>query len=324
MNLTQRVRPSYYESIERQLRDIFAAIIFEPLVKVLKEVTDQMKPKEFLNADQSVLRRALRSGRVQYADGIFSGHFSAEIGKAIRSFGGEFDSRKKIYRVSAEDLPPWVKAEAGVYQSVAREAHDQIKRTLGYIDSALDQSVKKHLIDPEKSLAKIEGDFIPAAKAIEVSPKLNDASRDKLRKEYTESMRLCIENFSREETQEIRQLVERNAMEGYRFDSLIARIQRRHDVAKTKAAFLARNETSLFMSNFRKERFSEGGVTQYRWSTSHDSRVRDDHKDLDGTLQFYDSPPIADKRSGKRANPGGIWNCRCVDIPVLKGIRLAA
>jgi uncharacterized protein with gpF-like domain len=39
--------------------------------------------------------------------------------------------------------------------------------------------------------------------------------------------------------------------------------------------------------------------------------VRPDHADLDGTLQDTYDPPIVDKKTGRRGNPGIDFNCRC-------------
>lgn len=59
------------------------------------------------------------------------------------------------------------------------------------------------------------------------------------------------------------------------------------------------------------------GVTEYVWSTSDDERTRPDHKALDGKRFAYADPPVSNKTTGTRANPGEDYGCRCVAIPVI-------
>ena len=67
---------------------------------------------------------------------------------------------------------------------------------------------------------------------------------------------------------EIRAMVATNAKAGYRFDSLVDRIQNRYSVTKNKAEFLAQNETSIYTSKVREQRFGDVGVTEYIWQSS--------------------------------------------------------
>jgi SPP1 gp7 family putative phage head morphogenesis protein len=53
------------------------------------------------------------------------------------------------------------------------------------------------------------------------------------------------------------------------------------------------------------------------WSTSHDRRVRDSHKELNGRVFTWDNPPIVDPARGRRAHPGQDYGCRCVAVPVM-------
>jgi SPP1 gp7 family putative phage head morphogenesis protein len=76
---------------------------------------------------------------------------------------------------------------------------------------------------------------------------------------------------------------------------------------------------SLFVSKYREAVFEENGVKKYIWSTANDIRVRDRHRSLNNKVFSYDDPPVVDKKSGRRANPGEDYNCRCVAIPYLSG-----
>jgi SPP1 gp7 family putative phage head morphogenesis protein len=338
MILTQKVKPAYWDDIENQLQNIFYAIIFEPIVDVIEKVSRQMKPAVYemrlhtLFNDRSydaskgaeTVRLAIRSGKIQYESGVFSGDFNGIIARALRSLGAKFMSREKVYRMDPASVPGWVKADAGAYKSTARAAHDKIRQVITYIDSSLEQMVEKHTVKPRKTITAFEKDFQPIAQEIQVHPNLSQDSIDRLSADYTENMKLWIQKFSAQEIEELRGAVEENAQQGYRFDRLIEKIENRYGVARSKAKFLARQETALFMSKFRQDRFREGGVTQYTWSTAHDERVRSDHKHLNGRVFSYSQPPVVDLSTGRRANPGEDFNCRCVDIPILRPIAKAA
>jgi SPP1 gp7 family putative phage head morphogenesis protein len=101
-------------------------------------------------------------------------------------------------------------------------------------------------------------------------------------------------------------------------------IQKRFGVHRNYASFLARDQTAKVAAQIRETQHTKYGITEYVWSTVGDSRVRQDHAELDGTIQKYAEPPIADQRSGKRGHPGEIWQCRCDGIAVLPDADRAA
>lgn len=311
----QRLHDADFADMETQLREIFFRILFEPLAREIAAVNPQRMDLE--NAPADALRAALERGLVQYGSGTFSGQFSAPVSSALRSLGATFSKRDKTYRLEPAKVPAWISASSAVYQNRAIAAHAAAKRKLDEIQTNLSSLVKDNKVKATTTVSKISAGFKASAKALEVVPEITAGSKSRLADEYSDNMELWIKNFTEEMIGELREDVEANAMQGYRFDKLIDTIRNRSYVSANKARFLARQETALFMSQYRKERFSEAGVTRYRWSTSRDARVRDRHKDLDGTIQLYSQPPIVDPRTGRRANPGQDFNCRCVDLPIL-------
>lgn len=145
-------------------------------------------------------------------------------------------------------------------------------------------------------------------------------------------MKLYIRDFADEQIPILRQIVRKSAEQGYRFDRLIPQIEQRFDVSKSKAEFLARQETSLLVSKFREERFRENIGDDYIWMTSHDARVRPaanltpaerkhagNHRKLDGErFNFRDKAPAWAMSCRQPCNPGEDFNCRCVARPILK------
>ncbi len=336
-----RLKPSYWRDTERQVIEILRDLLFRPLVRIVRQADQDVKVKALLDtshalalsnaATDDALLAAMRSGRVQYMSGVFSGDFSARISSALRRMGATFDARSRVFKIDQSLVPSWLKAEAAGYQIRAREVHDLLKRQLGETQKRIVHDINIRSVDAKKTTDAVEEGFKGTAKKLEVSPELNERSKETLAEEYSRNLKLDIQKFADQEIFGLREAVEANAREGYRFDKLIPTIKRRYGISVRKAKFLARNETSIFMSKYHEQRYGEAGITSYVWSTSHDARVRpapgthgtDNHRVLDGRTFDFSKPPTVDPATGRKANPGQDYNCRCVAIPIL-GDRAAA
>lgn len=330
-----RLKPSYWKDTEDQIIAILKDGLFRPIVTLIKQAKQDAAAARILSARNAIalsnasredkLLEALRSGRIQYTAGSFSGEFSAAITSAIKNMGGVFDQRSRTFKIDAAKVPSWIKAEAAGFQMRAHSINILLKRKLDEIQRQLLHDVNVRPVDAKKTIDSLEDGFKPVAKKLEVQPELGAASREKMASEYSENLRLYIQKFADEQILSLREAVEENANEGYRFDKLIPKIKQRYGASVRKAKFLARNETSIFMSKYHEQRYAEAGVTQYIWSTSHDSRVRpavgthgtDNHRVLDGRTFYFSKPPTVDPATGRKANPGQDYNCRCVAIPIL-------
>lgn len=94
------------------------------------------------------------------------------------------------------------------------------------------------------------------------------------------------------------------------------------DMAKNKAALIARTETSKSSTALTQARCENVGLSWYRWRTSEDGRVRDSHRLMDGVLVKWTDPPSPERLEGLRNppapyHPGNIYNCRCYPEPVV-------
>lgn len=308
--------------IEDQLLEFFRREIFFPIRDLLLESTNQAR--EILNSYREVLYDALRSGRIQYTDGVFSGNLSAAIGGSLRSIGATFDKRSKTYRIDQARVPNWVLSASEIANSRARALNDSLKRKLDDIQKNIDSRVELTKISTARTERSFDEGFKKSADILRVAPTLTDEAKAKLAEDYNQNMKLWIKKFSEEMIGDLRGVVQENAQQGFRFDSLVAGIHGKYGVTRNKAKFLARQETGLFMAKFRRERFKDAGVLKYEWSAAMDERTRDDHRKLDGHVFFYDEPPIVDSSTGRRANPGEDFNCRCVDIPIVERMSEAA
>jgi SPP1 gp7 family putative phage head morphogenesis protein len=111
---------------------------------------------------------------------------------------------------------------------------------------------------------------------------------------------------------QVRSILEDPQWVGKTSDDLAEEIVKRGDVSQSRAELIARDQTLKLNSNITKIRCGNAGITKYVWNTSHDERVRDDHRVLDGeTFDFATGAPSLDG-----LNPGEDFQCRCVALPV--------
>jgi SPP1 gp7 family putative phage head morphogenesis protein len=325
------IREADYIGLENRLETDLFWLIFAPLVQELKRMVPSMTMRfdRMRNSADDALREAIRSGRIQYMDGVFSGKLSAAITVALRALGARLNRRTGNYELDAGQVPQWVKSEAVIFDAFAREGHERINKILDLLEDTVEESADKFDYIELAPAASAEKDFRQAARSLGIHPELKLDTRKRLAETYNNNLKLKVKDFSKKQVQDLRDQVEENAQSGYRFEELIKRFNRRYEITQNKAKFLARQETALYMSKFRSLHFGEMGITHYRWSTSHDAKVRptadakgderlNDHRSLDGRIFRYDDPPIVDRATGRRANPGEDYNCRCVDIPVVE------
>lgn len=312
----QKLRSSYYTSLEKDFQKAFFDIIFAPVYAPLKKLFD--KQNIFLeNQKTFAIERALKSGQIQFIDGVFSGKFSASIGKELRDIGAVFDKRRGIYKIKLSDMPDKLKV-------ISANSNDLIKKAIQSSNASLNETLKNldSLIDTvdinySQPLDLIESDFNETVKATDIITISEKDFIKNLADKYSQNVKPTIKDWAEEEILKLRGLIEQNVIEGYRSTNLIEKIKYRFDVSTNKAKSLARQETSLLKTEFRKERFTQAGVTSFEWSSSKDVRVRPYHRFLDGKIFSYSNPPIINPETGQKGLPGQDFGCRCVDIALL-------
>lgn len=304
-------RPIYHEPVEKAIEAYLYEVIFKPIVAIIKENTKQSIT--LLNAPSQKIIQALRSGKIQYTDGIFSGKFNAELGKEMRDIGAQFDWRSNVYRLDAKLIPESILRAAQEADAKSQKAHDNIRRKLDEIENGITEVV----LPSDHVVSKIHDDFKTAAKQLIVTPELSTGAKHALSDEYNNSLKLHIQNWKQEQITKLRSRVEENSKAGARFDNLIQRVQEQYSVSQSKARFLASQETALFMTNFQKERLLDAGVTVFKWSARGPSLTRPIHWLLNGKFFRYVDPPVVNEK-GDRKLPGQDYGpCLCVSIPAL-------
>ncbi|RTL04666.1 hypothetical protein EKK58_10170 [Candidatus Dependentiae bacterium] len=294
---------------------IFASLdqtIFVPLFEILKD------PNVRLNSSNALLD-ALRDGRLIYRNGFFLGDLNVALSKGLRAIGAKFNKVRKSYQLEQEFLPIDVKfaiREGNEYQSLkVTKAEEFLKKLEGA--KIRKPNVQKHLEDTVFSLDKQFHATTQKITPHDLEIPLDPRFEEELSEAYTQNLDYYIQKWQDEQILRLRTKIHQKVSEGVRAESLLDVIKSERNVTYNKAKFLARQETSLMVSKYREIRYKDIGVNKYIWSTSHDSRVRHDHKELDGKVFSFDNPPVTDDRTGARNNPGEDFNCRCVAIPIV-------
>lgn len=135
----------------------------------------------------------------------------------------------------------------------------------------------------------------------------------------TEQNAQLITSIAREHLDAIANIVYRNVQAGNRFEAIIDDIKA-YGVTKKRADFIARDQTAKVVSTISRIKQQGAGFRYFKWDTSHDERVREEHKRVAeartpygiGVYRWDDLPTI----HGERMAPGMDYRCRCVALPL--------
>ena len=124
-----------------------------------------------------------------------------------------------------------------------------------------------------------------------------------------------ITSLPTDAAQRVHELTLKGLSEGSRGGPVLDDILRTGEVTRARATTIARTETARTAAALTEARALHVGSTHYTWRTVGDADVRHDHRILNGKPFAWASPPVSDQRTGVRAHPGAIYNCRCIAIP---------
>ena len=305
-----------YDKYSQELSKLLAYDLFLMIYKPLIDLLDQADSRE--NARPSVLINAFNNRVIHYDGGFVYGKFNASISKALVQLGGKFNNTKKAFKIDLGQFPTEIRASIAKGAVVEQQAIDKMIKKAQELKSdnivipGVDGISKGTIADLHKQFEKL------TPEDLEIPVDMNETQEEKIHTDYTTNVHLSIKNLSDEAIERLRYRVQDEVGQGTRADKLKNILFAEYGVISNRAKFIARQETSLFVAKYRQVRYEDAGVNQYQWSTSNDERVREDHKDLNGRIFSWDQPPITDKRTGARNNPGEDFGCRCVALPVVK------
>lgn len=301
----------YFRDIQITINKIFWKILYDP---ILKAISEDRYGIELTNAENPVAA-AIRSGKLNYIDGVISGTYNARISAALKRMGATFDSRSSTWRVQN----PSADIQLAAAETAAKNARISaiIIEKLDEIDAFKIVGEADLMGEYERETVKMTNDVNRTIRAIAIPPELSKQAVTVIAQEWSLNLELYIRKWADENILDLRQKVQANAFRGQRSGNLVKLIQDNYGTSRAKARFLARQETSLLMSKIKEQQYADVGITEYIWSGANDERERPDHKALNGKRFSFSNPPVTDLKTGARNNPGEDYNCRCVAKPVM-------
>ena len=131
---------------------------------------------------------------------------------------------------------------------------------------------------------------------------------------FTDANVALITSIPEESLGQVQKLVLQAIGEGARFEDLAADIERRFDVAESRAALIARDQVGKFYGSLNEARQKDLGLTHFIWRVAHDERLCPICAPLDGKRFSWANPP-------PDGAPGEVHpNCRCNADPDVEGL----
>lgn len=312
------VEEPLWAGIAKEVESYFDEAIFDQLYAVLRDEDLKVRVE---NALGDAVTAGLKSRRIWYTDGVFFGRFNAAISRELRQIGASWDEQSSVFRISASALPAHLRLAAAQSTEAAKKTAQKILDVLDQMESNLKQAKTGiRLVGPINDLLdnlnKQLGKTL-TAQSVGVPADLTESTRAEIAERYTENMELLIKDFAKSRIPALREKIQQNVFDGARTDKLVKIIQAEQGMSKRKATFLAEQESSLLVSKYRESRYKAIGSKRYVWKTSRDVRVRHDHAELNNKIFSWDDPPITNKATGERNNPGEDFGCRCVARPIV-------
>jgi SPP1 gp7 family putative phage head morphogenesis protein len=147
---------------------------------------------------------------------------------------------------------------------------------------------------------------------------LNDFLEGQVNKNVTLIRSIPDEYFKSIET-----VVMNGTANGLRWEAIAREIGGIKDISsvngklQNRIKLIARNETSNLNASISKKRMETLNITEARWQTAEDERVRQCHKVRDGKV-YNIKKGLFSSCDNKTLWPGSDINCRCVAIPIIK------
>lgn len=309
----------YSEKDEKKIANRISEWIYD---NIFAGIFDILKiSNRVYNTNTDVIQNAIIQGKIYFQNGAFYSYtkrFNNEIARELENIGAKYSKYRKAYVISENKLPTnilWaIETEKTRTATTVRAIVEFLTLRLGTINTdslILDEFVNQLMLNLQNQVYKNT-----QAKRIElISPKLDSFTQHEITQNYIENMDFWIKNFTGTEISKMRNELSTMILNGKSTKTIADYVQQRYNISKRKALFIARNESAIATTSYLISKYQQEGINSYKWSTSHDDRVRKLHRELDGKIFTFDNPPIIDERTQQRGHPAQTYNCRCIMIP---------
>lgn len=304
-----KIKESYANLIRTKLWSYLWEGIYKPLFEIM-----QIKPQKAQNSFDPVVE-GLREGRLYYVDGGFKAKdkFTNAQSLQLQKWGAKWDKYQKMYKIEQERLPQQIQVTLAQSQILAKQQIQLVQNYLKEVQANMPYIIDSMVFDNEviTILDDAGNEVKKNVKHLNViEPELSIEQKREIARTYTNNMRdYVIKDFAQERIPEMRKKIQELVLKGYRPDRVQELLEKEYGIAGRKAKFLAQNETSIMLSEYKRVTYQEMGFDKFIWKTITDGRERELHKQLNNTTWSYDNPPVIDERTGQRGLPGQTYNC---------------
>lgn len=294
----------------KKIYDNIKLFLKESLYNHIEDMYKEHYKKSIYNTKQSILQ-LFKNEKLTVKNNVIYGNFNSYISKELRDLGLKYDKTKKGF--------------VGIIPNDILKISEELRIKNKRFIYDLDDYLNTYLQNLESSIDTINIDYSPMIEdykeqLINSFDKFNIQASfltTNINNNYINNSKLFIKNMMFEETTKMREQLRELVAQGASNKSISQFLQDNYKMTQKRSMFIARQESSLLLSEYSKEQYLNNGIKKYIWSTSNDERVRQYHRKLNNTIQEFDKPPI-DDINGSRHNPGENYNCRCVAIPILE------
>ena len=303
------VKDNTFEKFEDVLNQLFYEVLWRPIVEILAE-NKHRTIENAVSGDVEKIIEAMKNKKLfmkrNKESVTFTGEPNSSLSKSLKKEGATYNVNTKSWNVPNTLLAHEITiAHTQIVMAENLMLNKMITALpdMDQIQSLVQENTRWINENMNKLVHEMESDWQTASRNLAVTPKFTEAQRVNIAFEYTNNLERYVVDFCDKQTKELRFLMEESIATGARSSTMIKELQGRFSISKNKATFLAKQETRLLSTQYLHERASVAGCTTFKWSTSHDSRVRDEHKKYSGkTFKVMEVSP----RDGDKLPLGGI------------------
>ena len=327
-------------SIEEEINEKLKSYLKDGLYKeILKSINGTIHNA---NATNDLLEKQILSGNLMYdfkRGGFKLKQYNGSVAEKVYKLGASYLPSEKLYIISYSMLPAELQAFIGSHNQEQRDNAYAVLSTLGLIATIMrgkDVNIQKEfdkvtsvitkIIDTteKKELTYAQG--VKPAETLDIpSVKISDTNdvlhTNDYYKSYIEEVNKNIKGFAQEEIDKIRKEVRRRLQTGD-MSNFQEYIQERYGLASSRTKLIARQELRNAMSQYEKARYSELGITTFKWMNPNpnEANARPHHKlwgEMSQKGHLFDSTePPQDPKTNKPEMPGEPFYCDCYAVYV--------
>lgn len=123
-----------------------------------------------------------------------------------------------------------------------------------------------------------------------------------------------IKSLADDAVKRVEQSVIKNNIAGGSAKNLQGILTEEFGIVDSRAKVIARDQTAKFNSDLNRIRQQQAEIDAYNWTTSHDERVRERHREIDGNRYEWGQPTGAEEG----LPPGQPILCRCIARAIIE------